>query len=248
MIKFLKKLKWKILYYGDYNIGHKERQYWFKRALSNIELSKGNVLDAGCGLGDYSIISAQLFPNLQVVGLDISEDNITKSKKKALLANLKNVWFEQGDLLNLPHKEYFDLIFSIDVLEHIHDDETVLMNLWRALKREGFLYIHVPLHVKKYYFNRFRHKFATPDHVIDGYEILDIKSKLSAAGFQLEKEYPTHREIARLAYEIYELFRTERKCRLVLRPFLDFIIWIDRIFPYTKTLPAGLGLILKKKR
>jgi ubiquinone/menaquinone biosynthesis C-methylase UbiE len=246
-LKILKTLKWKILYYGDYNIGHRERQYWFKKALNNIKFSGRNILDAGCGLGDYSIICGKIFPKKLVFGLDISEYKIKKSIEKSQALGLKNVRFDQGDLLNLPQKDYFDFIFSIDVLEHIHEDEKVLKNLRGALKTGGYLYVHVPIHVKKYYFNRFRHKFVTHDHVIDGYQINDIKSKLMKTGFAIQKEYETHRSIARLSWEIYGLIRSKRSYRLILRPFLDFMFYTDRIFPYGKISPAGLGLVAIKQ-
>ncbi len=246
-IKGLKKIKWEILYYGDYNIGHKERQYWFVKAMDAIRVSGDNICDAGCGYGDYAILCGKRFPNARVLGLDFSEDNIASCIEKAKKESVGRVHFEVGDLRNLKYQNMFDFILCIDVLEHLTDDGAVLKRFWQALRKSGYLYIHVPLHVEKYYFNKFRDKFATPDHIIDGYKSEDIKKKVLTAGFAIEKEYPTHREIARLAYEIFELFRTKRKYRLVLRPLLDSLLWIDRLFLYHRSTPAGLGLVLTKR-
>jgi trans-aconitate methyltransferase len=247
LARISRRIKWKILYYGDYNVGHRERQRWFLKASENIILRNGYILDAGCGRGDYTMMCGYLYPDSRVLGLDFSGDNISKCFEKAEKASLRKVHFEVGDLRNLKYQNMFDFILCIDVLEHLAEDEAVLERFWQALTKKGYLYIHVPLHVQKYYFNKFRQKFATPDHVIDGYNSEDIKRKVLRTGFAIEKEYPTHREIARLAYEIYELFRTKRRNRLLLRPLLDAFLWVDRRFPYAKTQPAGLGLLARKQ-
>jgi 2-polyprenyl-3-methyl-5-hydroxy-6-metoxy-1,4-benzoquinol methylase len=50
----------------------------------------------------------------------------------------------QVDLLNLHWRERWDVIFLLDVIEHIPQDELVMHEIARALKPGGFLFLTTP--------------------------------------------------------------------------------------------------------
>lgn len=91
------------------------------------------VLDGGCGLGRFTLLSQQ-FGASRVVGLDLS------SAVEAAFANTKhlpNVLIIQGDLLKLPLKQGFDYAFSVGVLHHTADPKGAFSSIVRVLKPNG---------------------------------------------------------------------------------------------------------------
>ena len=93
------------------------------------------VLDAGCGIGRFSV-SAQEWGAKQVVGLDGSTHGIA--------AAVKNVGERfsavQGDLLKLPLRdESVDAAFSIGVLHHTASTKDAFQRVAKTVKRGGEL-------------------------------------------------------------------------------------------------------------
>lgn len=72
------------------------------------------VLDAGIGDGALNHILSEKFRNLEIIGLDISQENLNMANKitKASLV--------RGDMNNIPFSENsMDLVVSLEVLEHL---------------------------------------------------------------------------------------------------------------------------------
>lgn len=102
------------------------------------------VLDWGCGNGHFC--SYLLFCGAQVTGYSFDE-------KAAWLLGSPRFSLERGSLLEpvaLPFgDESFDAVFSIGVLEHVHEtggsEKGSLLELWRVLRPGGrFLCFHLP--------------------------------------------------------------------------------------------------------
>jgi len=59
--------------------------------------------------------------------------------------NLKNSNFGIGDVRNLPyHDSYFDVVFLLDVLEHIGKVDIAIKEVFRVLKPEGLVILSGP--------------------------------------------------------------------------------------------------------
>jgi 2-polyprenyl-3-methyl-5-hydroxy-6-metoxy-1,4-benzoquinol methylase len=97
------------------------------------------VLDAGCGEGYGSFLLAQTAQS--VLGVDISEKAIATARSKYKRGNLT---FEIGDLTKLDLKTMFDIIVSLQVIEHIKGYQVYLSNLARVLKKPGVLISSTP--------------------------------------------------------------------------------------------------------
>jgi len=118
---------------------------YFRRALAQwTDVQPRAILDAGCGRGDYTFYLARRFPDAQVYGVDLDEKRIARNKTMAGELGLDNVSFQVADLVTVRFPTKFDIIISIDVLEHIPEQEKALRNLASQLTSEGRVFFHIP--------------------------------------------------------------------------------------------------------
>ena len=101
------------------------------------------VLDAGCGTG-YNLGILKNYAD-EVMGLEISEDAIRFARERQKGAPLTEpiVLGSFPDDVPFP-EEHFNLIISLDVLEHIAEDVRSLMKFRRLLAQDGILLLTVP--------------------------------------------------------------------------------------------------------
>ena len=93
---------------------------------------KGNVLDLGCGVGDY------LKFNRDAIGVDVNKENI----KYLNSINVKAV-FMQKDILPFCDESFSSIIMD-NVLEHIENPDKILKEIQRVLKPNGLFLVGVP--------------------------------------------------------------------------------------------------------
>ncbi len=99
------------------------------------------VLDIACGSGYGSEILIGQGAKY-VVGSDISKETIDYAKKQY---QKENIEFVLNDIkkLDFPDEE-FDCVVSFETLEHVKDQDMVINELKRVLKKEGILIISTP--------------------------------------------------------------------------------------------------------
>jgi ubiquinone/menaquinone biosynthesis C-methylase UbiE len=113
----------------------------FTSLLSKVKnrIDKLQVLDAGCGNG-YFLKLASLTKNWDLYGIDHSKEGLEVAKKR-----VPQALFKQGDLHKLPYLDnFFDVVFSMETLEHIHKVKPVIDEMKRVLVSGGQLLIQVP--------------------------------------------------------------------------------------------------------
>jgi ubiquinone/menaquinone biosynthesis C-methylase UbiE len=97
-------------------------------------------LDAGCGSGRVMNQLAELFPNSQFVGMDLSRDAVRVAREEALARGVKNVEFVEVDLSAFDRDaepESFDVITTFDAIHDQGKPLNVLKGIHRALKGSG---------------------------------------------------------------------------------------------------------------
>jgi SAM-dependent methyltransferase len=98
------------------------------------------VLDLGCnnGYGSYELSRH----GHEVIGVDVSAGALEDARKRFHAPNLE---FRQVNGLELPYdSNHFDLITSIQVIEHIVDMDAYLNEIWRVLKPGGVVVFSTP--------------------------------------------------------------------------------------------------------
>jgi ubiquinone/menaquinone biosynthesis C-methylase UbiE len=93
------------------------------------------LLDAGCG--HYLEFSRELADTVEVVGVDLEEQLDTR--------NRRSPYAIRADLEHLPFpSNYFDVVISRSVVEHLTDPPRVFRELHRVLKPGGKVILSTP--------------------------------------------------------------------------------------------------------
>jgi len=96
------------------------------------------VLEAGCGVGAQTVSLARNSPEAQFVSIDLSAESLDTARARVRDAAIKNVSFQQANILNLPFpQESFDHVFVCFVLEHLSNPGEALASLLSRLKPGG---------------------------------------------------------------------------------------------------------------
>ena len=126
----------------DVFMKHVDYKGWYKFLRSYIK-NKGEVLDLGCGTGEF--IYRFLKDGFSVKGVDISEDMLRISKKKIESKNLKNNNYEliKEDIVNYENNSEADYIIcnfdTVNYLENEREFEKFLEKSNKNLKKDGYL-------------------------------------------------------------------------------------------------------------
>jgi SAM-dependent methyltransferase len=182
------------------------REWHVKRLLKNL-LSRHSgivsILDAGSGFGQYSYFIARKFPQARVQAVDVKEDQINDCREFFRKAGLSNAQFAIEDLTTMSYDTKFDLILSVDVMEHIVDDEAVFQNFFRALKNAGALVINTPASGEKEPGKLLSIEDSfIGEHVRFGYTPDEMREKLVRAGFTVERIAFTYGRYGSIAWKL----------------------------------------------
>jgi len=143
-----------------------------------------HVLDAGSGFGQYSWRMSRLHKGWKIKAVDINNEQIKDCNEFfKRTGRSERVIFEKGDLTALSENDTYDFIISVDVMEHIREDELLFSNFFKALKLNGILLISTPSDKGGSDVHNEKENSFIDEHVRDGYGKEEITAKLKAAGF-----------------------------------------------------------------
>ena len=120
---------------------------WFiaaLRALQETGLEKFRMLDMGCGNGEFSEIVRDKF-DAQITCLDYSETHLKRANELGFEV-VKCDFDRSEDIENVcaHYAGKFDVIVSLEVIEHIFDIDAYLTTAHNLLKSDGILIISTP--------------------------------------------------------------------------------------------------------
>ncbi|MGE5352513.1 MAG: class I SAM-dependent methyltransferase [Acidobacteriota bacterium] len=172
------------------------RSWYVRRELKKLRKEFGNrqlsIYDAGTGYGQYAYFMAKNLKPNNIYAIDVKEEWIEDCREFFRSQNLKNVSFGVEDLTQISHEAKFDLILSVDVMEHIVEDVKVFENFHRALRPGGFLMINTPSIYGGSDVHDEEEESFIGEHARVGYSFEDLRSKLEPLGFKLYQSKYTY--------------------------------------------------------
>ncbi|HRK74698.1 MAG TPA: class I SAM-dependent methyltransferase [Rhodothermales bacterium] len=193
------------------------------------------ILDAGTGFGQYAWFLVRTFPQAQILAVDVKDDYLANAKRfMNKTAHAEKVRWKWADLTDFHPEERFDFILSVDVMEHIEDDEAVFRNFAAALDTGGCVLINTPSDIGGSDAEIEGESFIS-EHVRDGYNLQELHDKLKRAGLEPFRSVYTYGRFGSLAWRL--LLKYPMKLLGTSRVFAVFL----PVY-YLAILPIGLIL------
>lgn len=233
-----------------FHVGQRVRNRHLLAALARHAPPAGRILDAGSGGGRLALAVAAGHPQMWVDGIELAPTKVTQSEAEAAAQGLKNVRFAVGDLTAIGRAGEYDLIYSVDVLEHVPDDGAAMRSIAAALRPGGVALIHVPRAHPRRFFPALEDHHQD-DHVRDGYDPAELAARLAAAGLTVVSIDRTFGPAGELAWELAQLLRRGHPSRarelagVALSPFLALLCELDFRLGGG---PEGNGLLVVARR
>lgn len=204
-----------------------------------------NILDAGSGIGFYAFWLAKKISKSKIVGGDIDKQKLSICKRMKKEFRINNVSFIYFDILKKQSKSKYDLILTIDVLEHVKNYKLALRNFYKLLRKKGYLYIHVPQPNQQRIFKSLK-KWHHEDHDHEGIEGKMLIRILNNLGFKIIVTKETYGIFGKFAWEInHYLLGKNFLLAGITFPILYILVLIDAVL----TNKNGLGiLVLAQKK
>jgi 2-polyprenyl-3-methyl-5-hydroxy-6-metoxy-1,4-benzoquinol methylase len=169
--------------------------YVYARYLNHINLikkylktlnfpkdTKLRILDVGCGDGVLLYLISKTIKeyNFEYYGVDLSEEALSIAAKK-----IPDGKFIASEVYNIKlDSEFFDIIISSDVIEHVNHPEKMLEEIHRLSKNNALIIIGTPIrytetpqdnmHYREYYPQEFKNMIAKCFSVIELEETHDL--------------------------------------------------------------------------
>ncbi len=210
---------------------HNYNSYIFEK-IYNKGISK-EILDFGCGYGTFIDYLKKKF-NLEIIGYEINPEAIEKLNTKRIntISSLEK------------NKENFDYIVSLNVLEHIKNDEKTIEDLNFLLKDSGILILYLPHSMKIW---------TDLDELVGHYRRYtrkDLFTKLEQAGFNIISwEYVDF--IGWIALYLSKLLRInlnyeEKRLIKYDKYIFKFLKYLDVLFKYF--VGKNILVVCRKKK
>lgn len=111
----------------------------FAAIIRNWGVTDGRALDVGCGTGILMVELAKSFPQLELVGLDLSQAVLTVAREQIAEVQLgPRVSFQHGDAQDMPFEDgCFDLAVSSNTLHLLKNPLYMFNEVQRVLRPTG---------------------------------------------------------------------------------------------------------------
>lgn len=176
------------------------------------------IVDLASGHGRL-IYSLKKSGYKNVVGVDISKEQVATAHRLGLTEVQHQ---DISEFLQEAKAESFDVIFLMDILEHLEEQETLdlLDKVHRTIRKSGVLVLHVPngegLFGMRVRYGDFTHRRA--------YTSMSIGQVLSACGFEMTK------------------CLEDKPAIHGVKSFVRFILWETLTMPFRILLTAESGV------
>lgn len=160
-------------------------------------------MDVGCGEGNllYSLEREHLLDDMDVIAVDISEKRVEAVRR---ISQDFQCYVDDACKLTYIEDNSVDVLASLQVIEHVPNDEEMIIQLHRVLSEGGIAYVTTVFKKRR---ARYIYRNADGESVIDPTHVREYKDDNLISMFE------------RHGFEVVE----NRKQR-VLKPVLGFVI------------------------
>jgi len=206
---------------------------WIYELFKDYTAGK-NILEIGCGIGNLT--QYFLRSSAKVIGIDTSAFFIQHLRIDCPGTDIYNFDITDDKVISLSDKK-IDAVVSVNVLEHVRDDEKALRNIHALLQLGGYLLLFVPA---------LNWLFGTLDENVSHYRRYEKKGlcdKVERNGFTVEKSFFSNFP------GIFGWFINSRILKRKHFPILQPIIF-DKFVPLISKIearvrpPLGMNLII----
>lgn len=193
--------------FGYTNLGNYARSRIFIKLLKQLPVEQfNNILDLGCGYGEYSFMLADAFPKCRITALDIDQDRIQTVKKAIDEVGMSNIRTVNHFLEKEPIEETYDFIFSIDVFEHIQESQMPFAAAYERLKPGGYMMVKIPNVTQKtifpdHWFEE-HHEWLDEEHIGQIYDLEGLRKRFTQEGFEIVHASYSDGWLSRLGWEL----------------------------------------------
>ena len=236
------------------------RAWHVKKALRKIGQQfpgAAMVLDAGSGFGQYTWRMSRMNNKWIIKAIDINKEQIDDCNRFFEKTGLSDrVSFYTSDLTTLNDLDCYNIILSVDVMEHIEEDVQVFKNFYKSLKNNGILLISTPSDKGGSDVHGENEESFIDEHVRDGYSIKDINEKLLLAGFSTIEAVYTYGKPGNISWRLSMKYPIRMLnvsyAFFFLLPFYYLIFYpvsvILNIFDLCLTHKTGTGLLVTARK
>jgi ubiquinone/menaquinone biosynthesis C-methylase UbiE len=202
------------------------------------------IADAGCGRGMITLACARRFPAAEVIGVDLDKNQNRVNSEIAEKLGFKNMRFITTDAMKLPELGRFDLVISMDMLEHLDDDLGAVKMFYEALKPGGHLLVHVP-HLTRNIFGWKRENWMDIEgHVRAGYTKDELTSLLTRGGLNVRTCIYNYNTMETLANDISKLITGARERNRGLYALVfPLLLLLSFMGSFYRSQKGGSGLV-----
>jgi SAM-dependent methyltransferase len=236
------------------------RSWYVRRELFKIRnvfgKNKMTIYDAGSGYGQYTYFMTKHLMPCTIFSVDIKDQWIMDSREFFNKQKISNVDFAIEDLTKIEHKNRFDLIICVDVMEHIEEDVRVFRNFYNALKKGGYLLINSPSTFGGSDVHDEKEESFISEHARVGYSHEDLEKKLIPLGYSIYRSRYTYGfwgdKAWRLGIKYPMVMLNASKVFFIILPFyylmaLPFtFIMMNMDFLSKNKVGSGINFIAKK--
>jgi SAM-dependent methyltransferase len=236
------------------------RTWHVKKALRKISgqfPGNASVLDAGSGFGQYTWRMSKMNKKWNIKATDINNEQVEDCNLFFRKTGLSDrVTFHTEDLTALSDLDCYNVILSVDVMEHIEEDVLVFRNFYNSLKEDGILLISTPSDKGGSDVHSDGEESFIDEHVRNGYSITGITEKLTRAGFRnIEASY-TYGKPGNLSWRLSMKYPVKMLNTsylfFILLPFYYLVFFpisvVLNYFDLILTHETGTGLIVTARK
>ncbi len=122
----------------------------FQRLVKNVEKEAGDrtlkLLDVGCGDGVALYLISKRCPNIELHGVEPDNMALEMAKK-----HLPNAVLNNSNSNSLSFRDnFFDMVISSDVIEHVDDPDRMLSEIKRVSKENAIVIVGTPIRRTKH--------------------------------------------------------------------------------------------------